>query len=173
MSSYIGSTGIFWVDKNGRRLPARGSVPGTAPADIGKNPDQYSPFGMAVAPDGTLYFVDIHVACKGLLTGCGPASYGGRVMKVTFANGRPSAPVAVAGGFDFPTSVTVCVPAAERCPYPSGKIVAPLTGPSENPASTTVAAACGPPAPSCLTWGWSSLGRPTASSVVRRCTRIR
>ena len=27
---------------------------------------------MAFAPDGTLYFIDIHVVCKGLLTGCGP-----------------------------------------------------------------------------------------------------
>jgi hypothetical protein len=133
VSSYIGSTGIFWVDKTGKRLPGRGSVPGTAPADIGKNPGQYNPFGMAFAPDGTLYFVDIHVACKGLLTGCGPASYGGRVMKVTFARGQPSAPVAVAGGFDFPTSVTVCVPAAQHCPYPTGAIVPPASGPSENP----------------------------------------
>jgi len=40
----------------------------------------------------------------------------------------------VAGGFDFPTSVTVCVPAQTRCPYPTGKIAAPLSGPSENPA---------------------------------------
>ena len=40
----------------------------------------------------------------------------------------------VAGGFDFPTSVTVCVPATETCPYPTGKIVAPLSGPAENPA---------------------------------------
>jgi hypothetical protein len=89
---------------------------------------------MAFAPDGTLYFVDIHIVCKGLLTGCGPAGYGGRVMKVTVTNGQPAAPVAVAGGFDFPTSVTVCVPAKTVCPYPTGAIVAPLSGPSENPA---------------------------------------
>ena len=86
---------------------------------LGKSPDQYNPFGMAFAPDGTLYFVDIHIACTGLLTGCGPADYGGRVMRVTFTNGQPSAPVTVAGGFDFPTSVTVCVPAQTRCPYPT------------------------------------------------------
>ena len=45
-----------------------------------------------------------------------------------------STPVAVAGGFDFPTSVTVCVPSKSACPYPTGAIVAPLSGPSENPA---------------------------------------
>jgi len=88
---------------------------------------------MAFAPDGTLYFIDIHVVCKGLLTGCGPGDYLGRVMKVTVANGQPSAPVAVASGFDFPTSVTVCVPSATTvCPYPTGAIAAPLSGPSEN-----------------------------------------
>ena len=100
-----------WVSATGSPEPGRGSVPGTTVADLGKSPDQYNPFGMAFAPDGTLYFVDIHIACTGPLTGCGPASYGGRVMRVTFTNGQPSAPATVASGFDFPTSVTVCVPA--------------------------------------------------------------
>ena len=36
-------------------------MPGTTIAELGKNPDQYNPFGMAFAPDGTLYFIDIHV----------------------------------------------------------------------------------------------------------------
>ena len=75
-----------------------------------------------------------HRLLDGLLTGCGPANYGGRVMKVTFTEGRPSTPIAVATGFDFPTSVTVCVPSKSVCPYPTGAIVAPLSGPSENPA---------------------------------------
>jgi len=134
ISSYIGNPSIVWVSASGSPEPGRGSVPGTTVADLGKSPGQYNPFGMAFAPDGTLYFVDIHITCSGPLTGCGPASYGGRIMRVTFASGQPSAPVTVAGGFDFPTSVTVCVPAQMRCPYPSGKIVAPLSGPSENPA---------------------------------------
>jgi hypothetical protein len=142
VSSYIGNPSIVWVSVNGKPEPRRGSVPGTPIADLGQNPDQYNPFGMAFAPDGTLYFIDIHITCKGLLTGCGPAAYGGRVMRVTFSNGQPSPPVTVAGGFDFPTSVTVCVPDPEktRCPYPTGKIVAPLSGPSENSAP-----AVGPP----------------------------
>jgi hypothetical protein len=55
-------------------------------------------------------------------------------MKVTMTNGQPAAPVTVAGGFDFPTSVTVCVPATTVCPYPSGPVVGPLSGPAENPA---------------------------------------
>ncbi len=134
VSSYIGDPGITWYTGSGQPAPGRGTVPGTTIADLGKSPSQYNPFGMAFAPDGTLYFIDIHIACSGTLTGCGPASYGGRVMRVTFTNGQPATPVAVATGFDFPTSVTVCVPATHACPYPTGKIVAPLSGPSENPA---------------------------------------
>jgi hypothetical protein len=134
VSSYIGDPSIIWVTRDGRPEPGRGPVPGTTIAQLGKNPDQYNPFGMAFAPDGTLYFIDIHITCKATLTGCGPASYGGRVMKVTFSGGQPSTPVAIATGFDFPTSVTVCVPAIAVCPYPKGKIVAPLSGPAENPA---------------------------------------
>jgi len=134
VSTYIGNPGIRWVTKDGTPEPGRGTVPGTTIADLGKSPGQYNPFGMAVAPDGTLYFIDIHVACKGLLTGCGPASYGGRVMKVTVTNGQPATPVAIATGFDFPTSVTLCVPSTTTCPYPTGAIVAPLSGPAENPA---------------------------------------
>ena len=134
VSSYIGNPGIQWFSKTGQPEAGRASVPGTTITDLGKTPDQYNPFGMAFAPDGTLYFIDIHVACTSGLSGCGPANYGGRVMKVTFANGQPSTPVAIATGFDFPTSVTVCVPAKTVCPYPTGKIKAPLSGPSENPA---------------------------------------
>ncbi len=134
VSSYIGDPSIRFVTDDGQPEPGYGTVPGTLIANIGKSPDQYNPFGMAFAPGGTLYFVDIHIACTGLLTGCGPANYGGRVMRVTMTNGQPAAPVEVAGGFDFPTSVTVCVPSTTVCPYPTGAIVPPLSGPSENPA---------------------------------------
>jgi hypothetical protein len=134
VSSYIGNPSIIWVTASGKPEPGFGSVPGTTVADLGKNPNQYNPFGMAFAPDGTLYFIDIHVVCKGVLQDCGPGDYLGRVMRVTLANGQPSAPVTVASGFDFPTSVTICVPSKATCPYPTGTISAPLSGTSENPA---------------------------------------
>ena len=134
VSSYIGNPSIRWVTSDGRPEPGHGTVPGTTIAELGKAPGQYNPFGMAFAPDGTLYFIDIHVVCKGLLTGCGPGNYGGRVMTVTDTDGHPSTPVAIATGFDFPTSVTLCVPATMVCPYPTGAIVRPLSGPAENPA---------------------------------------
>ena len=150
VSSYIGNPSIIWVTGDGKPEPGRGSVPGTNAADLGKSPGQYNPFGMAIAPDGTLYFVDIHVVCKALLSGCGPGDYAGRVMRVTTSNGRPSAPMAVAGGFDFPTSVTLCVPsAAQVCPYPTGPVQAPLSGRGENPAP-----AAGPPSDAPATAGF-------------------
>ncbi len=132
VSTYIGNPSIQWFTADGQPEPGRAPVPGTTIAELGTSPDQYNPFGMAFAPDGTLYFVDIHITCTGGLSNCGPANYGGRVMRVTFTDGQPSTPVAVATGFDFPTSVTVCVPSEHTCPYPTGKLVAPLSGPSEN-----------------------------------------
>jgi hypothetical protein len=148
ISSYFGDPSIAWFDSQGRPEPGRPSIPGTSISALGKDPNAYNPFGMAFAPDGTLYFVDIHITCRATLTDCGPADYLGRVMKVTFVNGVPSTPSVVAGGFDFPTSVTVCVPQDQVCPYPKGKLVAPASGPLENAApavgpSTTAPATAG------------------------------
>jgi hypothetical protein len=134
ISSFFGNPSIAWYTKSGQPEPGRGSVPGETLAQLGQDPNGYNPFGMAVAPDGSLYFVDIHITCKDNMvgSGCGPADYGGRVMRVTFTNGQPNAPTVIHGGFDFPTSVTVCVPAHQVCPYPTGTIVPPASGPSEN-----------------------------------------
>jgi hypothetical protein len=134
ISSYFGNPSILWVDQNGAPVAGHPTIPGETIAQLGQNPGGYNPFGMAFAPDGTLYFVDIHISCKNnQLTQCGPTNYGGRVMQVTFTNGQPSAPTTVIGGFDFPTSVTVCVPAYQNCPYPQGTVKPPSSGPSENP----------------------------------------
>ena len=125
------------MTEDGQPEPGREPVPGETIAQLGTDPNSYNPFGLAFAPDGTLYFIDIHVTCTDNMIGqgCGPANYGGRVMKVTFTDGKPSTPTVVHAGFDFPTSVTVCIPSTSQvCPYPKGKIVAPLSGPSENPA---------------------------------------
>ncbi len=54
-------------------------------------------------------------------------------MKVTFTNGQPATPVAVATGFDFPTSVTVCVPAKAVCPVPDRRDRGALVGPVGEP----------------------------------------
>jgi hypothetical protein len=76
---------------------------------------------MAFAPNGTLYFIDIHIVCSGILSNCGPQDFHGRLMKVTFGAGKtPSLPVTIADHFAFPTSATICVPSQyEICPFPS------------------------------------------------------
>jgi len=106
VSNVIGDPAVAWYDDHGQPLASRPSLPS----------GPYSPFGIAFAPDGTLYFVDIHVECTS--RGCGPASHAGQLMRVTFASGVPRTPVPVQGGLDFPTSVTVCNPASAVCPTP-------------------------------------------------------
>jgi len=134
ISSFFGNPSILWVDQSGVPVAGHATIPGETLSQLGQDPSGFNPFGMAFAPDGTLYFVDIHITCQNnQLSNCGPANYEGRVMKVTFANGQASTPSTVMGGFDFPTSVTVCVPSQRNCPYPSGPVVRPSSGPSENP----------------------------------------
>ncbi|HEV3450677.1 MAG TPA: hypothetical protein VG869_05675 [Acidimicrobiia bacterium] len=107
VGSVIGDPAVAWYDDHGQPAPSRPPVP-TGP---------YSPFGVAVAPDGTLYIVDIHVACT--TSGCGPVTNGGQVLKVPVVNGVAQAPVPVVGGLNFPTSVTVCTVTAKTvCPSP-------------------------------------------------------
>jgi hypothetical protein len=110
---------IEWFSATGQPM-ARPGIPGESLTDFGNDPNGFNPFGMAFAPDGTLYFIDIHIVCSGLLTNCGPQDFHGRLMRVTFdAAGNPSPPATVADHFAFPTSVTICVPAGQVCPFPS------------------------------------------------------
>ncbi|MHB1585063.1 MAG: hypothetical protein ACYC0E_15080, partial [Acidimicrobiales bacterium] len=109
---------IEWFDSSGHPV-ARPGVPGETLADFGNDPHGFNPFGMAFAPDGTLYFIDIHIVCSGVLTNCGPEDFHGRLLRVTFGPGRvPSSPVTIADHFAFPTSATICVPTRQRCPFP-------------------------------------------------------
>ncbi len=104
-------------------------MPGTTVADLGKSPDQYNPFGMAFAPDGTLYFVDIHITCTGPLTGCGPASYGGRVMRVTFTE-WPTVGAGDGGGrLRLPDQRDRVRPGADAMSLPVGEDQGPVVGP--------------------------------------------
>ena len=122
IDSVFGDPAVAFFDDQGHQLPAHGVIHGQTIAQLGKDPAGYNPFGLAVAPDGTVYFVDIQIACQNNSLGnCGPVSKGGRVMKVTFTAGQPGVPVPIATGIDFPTSVTVCVPTLHQyCPLPSG-----------------------------------------------------
>jgi hypothetical protein len=98
---------IIWYDGHGKPQPTRPPLPAGA----------YSPFGLAFAPKGDLYFVDIHIVCPGgNVLHCGPGNHAGGVFHVTFDRGVPSAPQAIATGLDFPTSVTICT--GRDCPTP-------------------------------------------------------
>lgn len=113
----FGDPAIQWFDDAGQPVAGHGTVPGESLADIGQDPDGYNPFGLAFAPDGTLYFTDIHIQCSAPLLGCGPANLGGREMRVPMNGDQPGTPEVVASGYDFPTSVTVCDPGREVCPF--------------------------------------------------------
>jgi len=131
VSTLYGSPSIAWFNDQGQYLSTHPSIPGELLSDFGHSATGYNPFGIAFAPDGTLYFVDIHVLCQGTgLTNCG-ASNQGRLMRVTFVpNGTPSAPVTLASGMDFPTSATVCVPSRQVCPFPTHHTPPPNRAPA-------------------------------------------
>jgi hypothetical protein len=52
------------------------------------------------------------------LTDCGPTTKGGQVLRFRSSGGQPGAPEPIATGLDFPTTVTVCLPAERTCPIP-------------------------------------------------------
>jgi hypothetical protein len=108
ISTVIGDPSVVWVHDDGTPVAGR-SLPGVDIAHVGQDPNAANPFGIAFAPDGTLYVVDIHIVCSAPLVGCGPASKGGRVLRFTFHNGQANPAETIASGLDFPTSVTVCV----------------------------------------------------------------
>jgi hypothetical protein len=118
IASTIGDPAIQWFDDSGRPVPGHGTVPGESIAQIGQDPNGYNPFGLAFAPDGTLYVIDIHIQCSGLLTNCGPTKDGGRVLRVPMDHGQPAPVQVVASGYNFPTSVTTCDPDRTVCPSP-------------------------------------------------------
>jgi hypothetical protein len=118
VASTIGDPAIALFNKKGHRLSSKSSVPGESLFAVGDDPNGFNPFGLAFAPDGTAYFVDIHIQCSGPLTNCGPGNNTGRIMRVTYTHGRASTPTAIASGYDFPTSVTICIPSRELCPLP-------------------------------------------------------
>jgi polyvinyl alcohol dehydrogenase (cytochrome) len=111
----IGNPSVVWLNDDGTRVTGR-SVPGEDIAHVGQDPNGWNPFGIAFAPDGTLYFVDIHIECSAPLVNCGPGTKAGRLMRVRFVNGVADPPTVIATGDDFPTSVTVCQTDVQVCP---------------------------------------------------------
>ena len=114
--------------------PGYGTVPGTPLAQMGTHPNQYNPFGIAFAPDGTLYFVDIHITCKGAAHRVRP----GRLTAGGSCGSRPGRDPGDAGDggrrVRLPDQRDGVRAGPAALPLPDGEVVAPLSGPSENPA---------------------------------------
>jgi hypothetical protein len=134
VSSVLVGDAVAWYHDDGTPNLARPPVPPSPPPPVstGNTTAGYTPYGFAFAPDGTLYFADIHITCvsppsegnPSSALGCGPANNQGQLMKVVFSpvGSVPSIPVAVnTKPLNFPVSVTACTPSATRvCPAPPG-----------------------------------------------------
>jgi hypothetical protein len=128
VDQYIGSPAVAFYSETGKLLSTRPTIPGEKSVTT---PDGFNPFGMAFAPDGSLYFVDIHISCaSGGLSGCGPTNNEGRVLEVPFSSTGQAQlpPKVIATGFDFPTSATICVIGHGVCPFPAYKTPKPSVG---------------------------------------------
>lgn len=82
--------------------PPEGEVLGAEPFSTG------TPLGIAVAPDGTLYYADIGIVIDG--ANIGPGDGTGRVLRLRFVDGEPQAPEVMAEGLAFPDGLGIYVP---------------------------------------------------------------
>jgi hypothetical protein len=99
---------VYWFDDAGMPFPGKGPLPR----------GDFTPFGLAVGPDGDLFFVSTGLTCTLNPFGCDTIDDGGGLYHVTFANGVPSAPEKIASGLNFPVGVTVCDASEHICPEP-------------------------------------------------------
>jgi hypothetical protein len=116
-SAGSGGATVNWFDDAGHLTDVKGPIPAGG----------FSPFGISVSPTGDVFFVDIGLACNA--QGCDTKSGGGGVFKVSFTNGKPSAPQRVIGGLNFPVSVTTCDSSQQVCPMPVSQAT-PVTQPT-------------------------------------------
>jgi hypothetical protein len=68
-----------------------------------------TPLGLAVGPDGTLFYADIGIVARPGRTP-GPGVRTGSIQGITFAEGRPSPPEALAENLQFPDGLGLWLP---------------------------------------------------------------
>lgn len=83
--------------------PPAGETLGAQPFSTG------TPLGLAVAPDGSIYFADIGIVIG---DGVGPGDGTGTVRRIRFEGGEPQAPEVMDRGLDFPDGIGIWGPAA-------------------------------------------------------------
>lgn len=93
---------IAEFDANGRFRrtvlePPAGEMLGAEPFSTG------TPLGLAVGPDGTIYFADIGIVIGDGGVGPGPGT--GTVRRIPFENGEPLAPETIDSGLAFPDGI--------------------------------------------------------------------
>jgi hypothetical protein len=124
VSNVIGGDAVAWYGRDGHLLDRPAVASSTA----------YNPFGLAFAPDGSMYFIDIHISCKP--DGCGTTDNEGALYHVTFDDEKQATVTKVAGGMSFPTSVTVCDATRQACPVPAHDSGVIVTEPPKTAVST-------------------------------------
>jgi hypothetical protein len=67
-----------------------------------------TPLGLAVGPDGTLYYADIGIVVG--VGGIGPGEKTGSVRRITFTDGVPNPPDTIAAGLQFPDGIGLWSP---------------------------------------------------------------
>jgi hypothetical protein len=82
--------------------PPAGETLGAEPYSTG------TPLGLAIGPDGTLFYADLGLVIDG--ADIGPADGRGSVRRIRFTDGAPQEPQTMADGLTFPDGLGVYIP---------------------------------------------------------------